>query len=655
MNVRLFPGGGGANTEATGGPGARLIFAFIVIYVLLDGLSFTNEMVPLGVTPWNPPPGLSLVFVLFYGLRVAPWLFIADLTADIVIRWLPSPASAVIIGDLHLAVTYTIAGLLLRRLRLDPALPRQRDVFLLLAVGTTAALVGAVGAVTAYRITGAIAPDQYSAAIFRFWVGDAVGIAVTAPLVLLGISHRWRLASLRQIRLTPEILAQMAALAFTQWVVYSFELTDKFRSLYPLFIPMIWISVRHGLPGAVLGALAMQLGLSVSWVLSDQSSNEVTELQFALLSFTIICNMVGVVVSERRRADLEVRASERRWRSLVGLAPVGIAEIDTEGAVNSANAAMEALAGRAAADLIGQPAAAVLPGLGSLAPGEAREVETGEDGATRWLEVSVADVGGVPGIARIAVFSDIGGRKELERRQKAHQTEVERTARINAAGQMASAMAHELNQPLTSIIYYLRAGKRLLNTPDGSGEALDAFDWAVAQAVRASDIVRNLRNFFIRGETDAQVLDIRDAIKGASDFLAVELKLNSVSLTLDLAGQPVLATVDKVQFEQVLLNLMRNALEAIVEARRPGRLRVRAWADADGARIEVSDNGGGVRQAIAAELFKPFTTSKSGGMGLGLTISRSLIEALGGSLDLAASGPEGTTFAIRLPLATGRL
>ena len=216
-------------------------------------------------------------------------------------------------------------------------------------------------------------------------------------------------------------------------------------------------------------------------------------------------------------------------------------------------------------------------------------------------------------------------------------------------------MAHELNQPLTSIIYYLRAGKRLLNTPDGSAEALDAFDWAVAQAVRASDIVRNLRNFFVRGDSDAQVLDLRDAIRDASDFLAAELKLNSVSLTLDLAGQPVLAVIDKVQFEQVLLNLMRNALEAIIEAKRPGQLRVRAWADGAGAHIEVADNGGGVRQAIAAELFKPFTTSKSGGMGLGLTISRSLIESAGGSLDLAQSGPDGTTFAIRLPLAPGRI
>jgi C4-dicarboxylate-specific signal transduction histidine kinase len=126
--------------------------------------------------------------------------------------------------------------------------------------------------------------------------------------------------------------------------------------------------------------------------------------------------------------------------------------------------------------------------------------------------------------------------------------------------------------------------------------------------------------------------------------------MNSVSLTLDLAGEPVPAAVDKVQFEQVLLNLMRNALEAIVEAKRPGgRLRVRAWTDRGAARIEVSDNGGGVRQALAADLFKPFTTSKSGGMGLGLNISRSLVESSGGSLDLVASGPDGTTFAIRLP------
>ena len=636
--------------RTTSGPSLKAIVVFVVIYVLLDGLSFTAEMAPLGITPWNPPPGLSLVFVLLFGRRMAPWLFVAAFAADVVVRWLPSPVEAVLFGDLHLAVTYTLAGLLLRRLRLDPALARQRDVFMLLAVGILAALVGSVGAVTAYRLTGGIPPGQYQAAIFRFWVGDAVGIAVTTPLILLGLSHHWTVASLRQIRLTPEILAQMAALAFTQWVVYSFKLTDQFKFLYPLFVPMIWISVRHGLPGAVLGALAMQLGLSVSWAMADQSAAEVTELQFALLAFTAISQMVGVVVSERRRADLEVRANERRWRSLIGLAPVGIAEIDARGRVASANAAMEALAGRPAAGLIGREATEVLPGLAALSPGGSHEVEIGNGEAARWLEVSMAEVSGVPGLARIAVFSDIGGRKELERRQKAHQTEVERTARINAGGQMASVMAHELNQPLTSIIYYLRAGKRLLVAPDGRDEALDAFDLAVSQAVRASDIIRNLRNFFVRGESDILVQDIRDPVKGASDFLATELKMNSVSLTLDLAGEPMPSAIDKVQFEQVLLNLMRNALEAIVEARRPGRLRVRAARDGDEAVIEVSDNGTGVRQSIAAELFKPFTTSKNGGMGLGLTISRSLIEGFGGSLTLTTSTPEGSTFTIRLPL-----
>jgi len=629
----------------------EVVFAYLAFYILLDGLSFTNEMVPLGVTPWNPPPGLSLVFVILFGVRMAPWLFVADFSADVLIRGLPSPISAVIFGDLHLAVTYTLAGLLLRRLRFDAALGRQRDVFLLLAVGSVAALVGAVGAVTTYRTTGVIDEAQYTAAIFRFWVGDAVGIAVTSPLVLLLIRQKWAWSDVKRIRLTPEILAQMAALGFTQWIVYSYKLTDQFRFLYPLFIPMIWIAVRHGLRGSVLGALAMQTGLSVSWILSDQDSAEVTELQFALLAFTIICDMVGMVVSERRGADLEVRASERRWRSLVGLAPVGIAEIGADGTVSSVNAALAGLLGRPQELLIGRTASAVLPGLTPPTTEPPREIEYADGGPPKWLEVSVGDITGTPGVTQIAIVSDISGRKELERRQKLHQAEVERTARVNATGELASVMAHELNQPLTSIIYYLRAGKRLLTAPDGTAEALDAFDRAVAQAVRASDIVRNLRNFFIRGKTETRVLDIRDSIRGASDFLAAELKMNAVSLILDLESRPLFAAVDQVQFEQVLLNLMRNALDAIIEAKRRGRLRVQARPVDGQAVIEVGDNGAGVSPTVAAELFKPFTTSKSGGMGLGLPISRSLIEAFGGSLELTASGPEGSTFTVRLPLA----
>jgi len=635
-------------TENTPGPRPWIIAVYLVAYVLCDRLTFFNAMVPVGVTPWNPEPGLSVVLVMFHGRRAAPWPFVALFLADLVVRGLPGPLLGTIGAEFVLGCSYTLAGLTLRRLKVEPALSRERDVFILLAVGVGCAFVGALGAVNAYAAAGQIAAARYWPALFRFWVGDAVGISVTAPLVLLAITRHWRpppLALLR--RIGPETIAQVAALAFTQWIVYTYSLDTDFTFLYPLFIPLMWIAVRHGFEGAVLGALAMQIGLSVAWLLSDQDSDKVTELQFAQLAMTFTSCMVGVAVSERRRAGRQVRANEHRLRSLFTLAPVGIAEIDGGGIVASANPALCRLVGADERALVGHRAIGMLTGVADLAPHIGHEVALTAGETQRWLEVSLAEIAGG---SRIIVFTDIGARKELESRRLAQQAEVAGTARINAAGQLASVMAHQMNQPLASIIYYLRACRRLLDAPDGRKDALDAIEWAVAQAVRASDIIRTLREFLIRGEATVGTVDLHRAVAAAADLLAPELVRNSVELAIEMAEAPMAVTADRVQIEQMLLNLMRNAIEAMAKMSHSRTLSIRGRVEADWAVLDIADNGPGIGPTVAADLFKPFVTSKNDGMGLGLTISRSIAEACGGTLALAASSDAGTAFAIRLPL-----
>jgi two-component system sensor kinase FixL len=625
-----------------------IILAYLAAYVLCDRLTFFNAMVPVGVTPWNPEPGLSVLMVMFFGLRAAPWPFVGLFLADLVVRGLPAPLSGTIAAEMAQGCAYVLAGLALRRFKVDPALSRERDVFILLAVGVVSAFAGAAGAVHIYAESGQIAAQRFWPALFRFWVGDAVGIAVTAPLVLLAIARSGRPLSWAALRLGPETLAQVAALAFTQWIVYSTTLDTEFSFLYPLFIPLMWIAVRHGFGGAVLGALAMQIGLSVAWLLADQDSDKVTELQFAQLAMTFTACMVGIAVSERRRAAAQVHGNEQRLRSLFALAPVGIAEIDGEGVVASANPALCRLLGTGERALVGQRAVGLLPGLDDLAPHVGHEVALTSGETQRWLEVSLAEVGGGN---RIVVFTDIGARKELEARRLAQQAEVAGIARINAAGQLATVMAHQMNQPLASIIYYLRACRRLLDAPDGRKEALDAIEWAVAQAVRASDIIRSLREFLIRGEATVETVDLRRAVAAAADILAPELVRNAVALSIDTGQAPMPVIADRVQVEQLLLNLMRNAVEAMARMAHARILKVRGRIDGDWAVIEVADNGPGIAPAVAADLFKPFVTSKSDGMGLGLAISRSIAESCGGTLDLVTSGDAGAVFAIRLPLA----
>jgi signal transduction histidine kinase len=514
---------------------------FIALYVLLDGGTYFNELAPIGITPLNPPPGLSVAFVFLFGIRAWPVVLTADIMADILVRQLPSPVAATLTGDVWLTIVYTLAGGALRHLRISPKLSRQRDVLWLLLVGLLFSALGALGALSSYVGLGMVEAASYSRGLFRFWVGDAVGIAVMTPLVLTIASGRWRRPSFPWLlRPNGEGIAQSAGIVAAAWIIFHYSVNDEFHLLYPLFIPMIWIAVRHGVDGAILGSVAMQLGLALATGVIRHDADQVTELQFAMLAMTYTCLMLGVVVTER---------------------------------------------------------------------------------------------------------------KELERQRRLHQSEVARVGRINAAGQLAAALAHELNQPLTSIINYTRACQRLLVRPDGGADAAAAMDKAVAQAVRAGDVVRNLRQFLSPGDATTAPHDLCRLLREACEFLADDLRSGQVECRFDLPPPPLMARVDRIQVEQVILNLVRNAIEAMSEREGIHTLTLTARNAAPFAVVEIADTGPGIPAEIAERLFMPFTTGKRDGMGLGLVISRSIAESSGGSLDLKTADADGATFVLSLPLA----
>ena len=164
--------------------------AYLAAYVFLDWVSYANHLGPVNITPWNPPPGLSLVLVLLFGARAAPLLLIAALAADVIVRDVTLYPWASLAADASIAGIYAAAGMALRRLAVDPALPRQRHLVAFLSVGVVAALAAATVVVSIFLAGGAVAPGQWKAAVFRYWVGDAVGIAVTSPLLLLAMARR---------------------------------------------------------------------------------------------------------------------------------------------------------------------------------------------------------------------------------------------------------------------------------------------------------------------------------------------------------------------------------------------------------------------------------------------------------------------------------
>jgi two-component system sensor kinase FixL len=219
---------------------------------------------------------------------------------------------------------------------------------------------------------------------------------------------------------------------------------------------------------------------------------------------------------------------------------------------------------------------------------------------------------------------------------------------------MASALAHELNQPLSAIANYMKGSRRLLenSTDKQSGLLRDAMDKAAEQALRAGQIIRRLRDFVARGESERRVESVKKLVEEASAFALVGAKDQGVRVRFQFDPAVDLVLADKVQVQQVLLNLLRNAVEAM-ETSQTRELVISTAAGKDGMiAIGVADTGSGIAPEMTSQLFQPFVTNKRHGMGVGLSISRTIVEAHGGQIGVEPNPAGGTIFRFTLRAVT---
>ena len=374
--------------------------------------------------------------------------------------------------------------------------------------------------------------------------------------------------------------------------------------------------------------------------------------------------------TERRANEIALARRERQLESILATVPEAMIVIDTSGSILSFSATAEDLFGYSEADIVGRNVSMLMQSPDRerhddylrryLETGVPRIIVIGRivtglrfDGTTFPMKLSVGEAQVDEQKIFTGFVQDLTETRDFEARLEQLRSELIHVSRLSAMGTMASTLAHELNQPLTAIATYGEAASSLFDHGEElDREALqDVVTEMADQALRAGSIVRRLREFVARGEVNKTIEELPTLIDEASALALVGSREKGIEtrIHLDPEATPVLA--DRVQIQQVLINLMRNALEAMADCDRRQLTLETKLLESDIVQVSVRDSGAGLDPDIAERLFQAFSSTKETGMGLGLSICRTIIEAHGGRIAARPAPGGGTEFFFTLPRA----
>jgi two-component system, LuxR family, sensor kinase FixL len=374
----------------------------------------------------------------------------------------------------------------------------------------------------------------------------------------------------------------------------------------------------------------------------------------------------------RERASattMKLGAREAHLRSILDTVPDATVVIDSRGIIQTFNLAAVRQFGYEEREVVGHNVSVIMPQpyRGEHDSYIDRYMRTGEkriigidrvvvgqrkDGSTFPMKLAVGEMKSGDERYFTGFIRDLTERAESEARLEEVQGELARLARISELGEMASTLAHELNQPLSAIANYTQGCTRLLARFDDelAGHMREALEETARQSLRAGQIIRHLREFVTRGETDRHPEDLKKLVEEAGALALVGSREAGIRIVFDFQAEAGEVMVDRVQIQQVLINLMRNAVEAMRHSdRRELFVRTMDAGEPGAVAIEVADTGPGLSDDVAQQLFKPFVTTKPGGMGVGLSISRRIVEAHGGEITMQRNEYGGATFRFTLP------
>ena len=546
-------------------------------------------------------------------------------------------------------------------------LDARRPVMALIAAAMVNAALSATLGAAAYQ-------NAFAAFYGLVWIVWApavfTGTLFITPAILAWMRPREALHAAGHSR--SAYVFALAILGITAVVFMDFLTSQTLRlmGVYVLVPIFVWLAVRRTAleivtllaAVSVVGSWATSLGEGPTTQIMGSLADQVIWLQ-AFLSTTAIATYVVFTASDARRiSEKALTEREARLRSILDAVPDALVTVDEDGKIESFGAAASSLFGYAESELVGQSFAMLLSSPyredyesdlpGHLSPGRNRAVMAHrKDGSAFPTELSIGEARTRERRILTVFIHDISKRQSTERRLQELQSELLHVTRLSTMGHIASALAHEINQPLTAIMNYVQAGKHLLTDEDADWrvKTRDVIGKAAAQAERAGGIIRNLRSFLKKREPEITRESANRLVAEANALALAGASNAGVRTVLDLApGLPDVA-VDRLQIQQVVINLVRNAIDAMAASpRRELSIRTRATPEG-GVEVAVIDSGPGLSSEIEGRLFEPFVTTKADGMGVGLSICRTIVEAHHGRIRHEANPSGGAVFAFTLP------